>query len=112
MNDGDKPESPDKSDLLYEREAQRQALEGQGDWYAFRVEGHLAPCWSEWLGGLAIANLEDGECLLTGPVVDQAALHGLLVKVRDLNLPLISVCRIEPAAGDAEKDLLDSNGGP
>jgi len=95
MNDDDAPESPDESDLWYEQDAQRQALEGRGDWYVFCVEGHLAPCWSEWLGGLSIANLESGETQLTGPVADQAALHGLLAKLRDLNLTLISVNRLE-----------------
>ena len=100
----DKSESPKESDLSHERDAQGEALEGQGDWYEFRLKGHLAACWSEWLGGLAIANLEDGECLLTGPVVDQAALHGLLVKVRDLNLPLISVNRIGPEQLNGKKE--------
>ena len=76
------------------------------EWYEFRVRGHLAPCWSEWLGRLAIGHLETGETLLTGPVADQAALHGLLAKLRDLNLPLISVNRIEPRAGGTEQSVL------
>jgi hypothetical protein len=114
MNDRDESESLDESDLLYEQDTERQALDDQGDWYAFRVKGHLAPCWSEWLDGLTIANLEGGEALLTGPVADQAALHGLLARLRDLNLPLLSVNRIEPGqldssgAGDVEKDVLPS----
>jgi hypothetical protein len=112
MNDHDESESPDESDVSSQQDMQQDALDSQGDWYAFRVEGHLAPCWSEWLGGLTIANLEDGDSLLTGPVVDQAALHGLLAKIRDLNLPLISVNRIETGqfkasgTGGAEKDVL------
>ena len=92
MNDHDKPESLDESDIAYEQDTQRQALDSQSDWYAFRVKGHLAPCWSEWLDGLTIANLDNGEALLTGPVVDQAALYGILNKIRNLNLDLISVC--------------------
>jgi len=113
MNDHDRSESPDESDVSYEQAAQRQAIDGQSDWYAFRIEGHLAPCWSEWLDGLTIANLDNGETRLTGLVADQAALHGLLVKLRDLNLPLISVNRIEPGAtidvsgaGNAEKNAI------
>jgi hypothetical protein len=98
MNDHDESESSDEIDVSYEQDARQQSLDSQSDWYEFRVEGHLAPSWSEWLDGLTIANLDNGEALLTGPVVDQAALHGLLAKVRDLNLPLISVNRIEPGS--------------
>jgi hypothetical protein len=64
--------------------------------YQIRVKGHLGPQWSEWFGGLSITLEEGGETLLTGPVVDQAALHGLLRKVRDLGMPLISAIRVEP----------------
>lgn len=63
--------------------------------YEFRVKGHLQPDWSDWLEGLAITHLESGETMLSGPVADQAALHGVLAKLRDLNLTLISVNRIE-----------------
>ncbi len=59
--------------------------------YQIRLRGHLGPQWAEWFGGLAVTPQEDGDTLLTGPVVDQAALYGLLKKVRDLGLPLISV---------------------
>jgi hypothetical protein len=94
MNDHDQPEYPDEIDVSYEQDTQQQTLDGQGDWYEFRVEGHLAPSRSEWLDGLTIANLETGEALLTGPVRDQSALHGLLAKIRDLGLPLLSVKRV------------------
>jgi hypothetical protein len=63
--------------------------------YQIRIEGHLGPRWTEWFGGMTIT-LEDGNTLLTGPVVDQAALHGLLKKVRDLGMPLISASRVNP----------------
>ncbi len=66
-----------------------------------RVKGHLGRQWTEWFGGLNITMEEDGETLLTGPVVDQAAIHGLLKKVRDLGLPLISVNGVEPCQTDA-----------
>jgi hypothetical protein len=64
--------------------------------YQIRVKGHLGPQWSEWFGGLSITLEENGDTLLTGPVVDQAALYGLLRKVRDLGMPLISAIRVEP----------------
>jgi len=69
--------------------------------YEIRIKGHLADRWSGWFGGLTITLEENGETLLTGPVVDQAALHGLLKKVRDLGMPLISVNRVEPSQADA-----------
>src|SRR5512136_1694459 len=64
--------------------------------YQIRIEGHLGSQWTDWFDGLTITLEEDGDTLITGPVVDQAALHGLLKKVRDLGLPLISVNPVEP----------------
>ncbi len=61
-----------------------------------RIKGHLADRWADWFEGLTITLEEDGVTLLTGPVVDDAALHGLLRKVRDLGMPLLSVNRVEP----------------
>ena len=69
--------------------------------YQIRIEGHLARQWAVWFGGLTITLDDNGETRLTGPVVDQAALHGLLRKVRDLGLPLLSVIRIKPGQVDA-----------
>ncbi len=57
--------------------------------YQIRIKGHQGCQWSDWFGGLAITLEENGDTLLTGPVVDQAALHGLLKQVRDLGMPLI-----------------------
>jgi hypothetical protein len=75
--------------------------------YKIRVKGHLDGRWSEWFDGLEITNLENGVALLSGEIVDQAALHGVLNKVRNLNLPLISVISVdpdqqEPAIGSTE----------
>ncbi len=61
------------------------------DTYRIRVKGHLADRWSDWLGGMAIHLQEDGTTVLVGPVVDQAALHGVIIRIRDLGLPLLSV---------------------
>jgi len=73
------------------------ATEDQGEpvLYEIRVRGHLDDRWADWFEGLTIAREASGDTLLTGPVVDQAALHGLLRKVRDLGMPLISVTRID-----------------
>lgn len=56
-----------------------------------RIKGHLNQQWADWFGGLTITLEENGDTILTGPVVDQAALYGLLRRVRDLGLPLVSV---------------------
>jgi hypothetical protein len=68
---------------------------GQPPVYQLRIEGQLGPQWADWFGGLNITMEANGDTLLTGPVVDQAALHGLLRRVRDLGLPLLSVMRLE-----------------
>ena len=64
--------------------------------YQIRIKGHLGPRWTGWFEGMTITLEEGGDTLLTGPVVDQAALHGLLRKVRDLGMPLISAVRVKP----------------
>lgn len=68
--------------------------------YQIRLKGHLDSQWTDWFEGLSITLEENGDTLLTGPVVDQAALHGLLKKVRDLGLPLVSVGPVEPGPAD------------
>lgn len=69
---------------------------GQPLLYQIRIKGHLGRPWMEWFDGLSITLEEDGNTLLTGPVVDQAALHGMLKKVRALGMPLLSVNRVNP----------------
>jgi hypothetical protein len=66
--------------------------------YAIRLQGHLNDEWADWFDGLTITRAENGETVLSGPVVDQAALHSLLRKVRDLGMLLLAVSRIEPGS--------------
>jgi hypothetical protein len=61
--------------------------------YEIRVDGHLGDSWSPWLGGLAIHHQESGQTVLSGPLPDEPALHGVLAKIRDLGLPLVAVRR-------------------
>ncbi len=74
---------------------------GQPMVYQIRIKGHLGRHWTDWFEGLTITLEDNGETLLTGPVVDQAALHGVLRKVRDVAMPLLSVVRVTPP-GQAE----------
>ncbi len=64
-------------------------------YYEIRLKGHLEARWVQWFDGLTITLEDNGDTRLTGPVIDQAALHGLLKKVRDLGLPLVSVSPLE-----------------
>ena len=73
---------------------------GQPTIYQIRIKGHLGGQWTDWFGGLSITQEENGETLLTGPVVDQAALHGVLRKVRDLGMTLLVVNHVEPKPAD------------
>ena len=79
--------------------------------YQIRIKGHLGSEWTDWFSGLRITLEDNGDTLLTGPVVDQAALHGLLRRVRDLGIPLVSVSPLEPGPsatpGTAQADQSD-----
>lgn len=71
------------------------------DYYTIRVKNRLDGCWADWFAGLTMAYTQDGDTVISGPLADQAALHGLLARIRDLNLTLISVQRVtDPAAPD------------
>jgi hypothetical protein len=71
--------------------------------YQIRIKGHLDRKWADWFCGLRITSLENGETLLTGPVLDQAMLHSLLRKVRDVGLPLVAVMQVEPEQADRRR---------
>jgi len=73
----------------------KEPTSSQPSLYAIRVKGLLDPHW-EWLEGLTVTRIDPGETLISGPIVDQAALHGLIARIRDLNLTLLSVNQIDP----------------
>jgi hypothetical protein len=67
------------------------------EYYEIKIKGHLDPGWADWFAGLELTHLEGGQTLLAGALSDQAALHGLLERIRDLNLRLISVTSVGPS---------------
>jgi len=74
--------------------------------YRFIVKGHLDSEWSDWFDGLTITMVDNGETILSGPIVDQTALHGVLIKIRDLGLPLLSLTLVELGRGSASPLLM------
>lgn len=72
----------------------QQEQKQHGSIYQIELQGHLSEQWAEWFDGMKITQEENGRTLLTGHIIDQAALHGLLKKIRDLGLPLISLIRV------------------
>ncbi len=78
--------------------------------YRITIKGHLDGDWSDWFDGLTITLVDNGETTLTGPIVDQTALHGVLIKIRDLGLPLLGVSRIEPEKGVNGRPVAEKEG--
>ena len=77
--------------VAHEQVVMSRKINSEATTYQIRIKGHLGPEWSDWFGGLDITVEDNGNTLLTGQVVDQAALHGLLRKMRDLGMPLVSI---------------------
>jgi len=77
--------------------------------YEIRLKGHLDNRWADWFDGLTITRADNGETWLSGPVVDQAALHGLLRKVRDLGLPLVAVIQVDPKQANGPDGNADTD---
>ena len=75
------------------------------DIYRVHVRGHLDDRWSDWLEGMAVQRRDDGTTVLVGPVVDQAALHGLIARIRDLGLPLLAVDRVAEPHTHTEREV-------
>ena len=88
-------------DRVMSNEINSESEKAQPLVYQIRIKGHLGREWTDWFGGLTLTLEDNGETLLTGPVVDQAALHGVLRKVRDLGMPLLSVIRVTPGQAEA-----------
>jgi hypothetical protein len=79
-------------------------------WYEIRLDSQVDPSWAEWLGGLELRWDEDGTTILSGPIPDQAALHGLVARVRDLGVPLLAVARLAPGAQQGHRQATDRDG--
>src|SRR5437764_13677941 len=90
-------------DRVMSNELNSEIDPGQPLVYQIRIKGHLGREWTDWFGGLTIRRTDNGETLLTGPVVDQAALHGVLRKVRDLGVQLLSVSSVKPGEAEAAR---------
>jgi hypothetical protein len=79
----------------------------EGNWYEIRLHGVLEQRWAAWFDGMNVTANEDGSTTLCGPLVDQAALHGVLQRLRDLGIPLIAMTQLQPAATAAPAHSVD-----
>ena len=79
------------------------------EWYEIRLKGHLDARWADQFEGLSFTHASDGTTILSGPVVDQAALYGLLRNVRDLGLPLVSVIQVDPKPANGPDGNADTD---
>jgi len=84
-----------EKNFTLESNVNKEITSSQPSHYAIRVKGLLDPHW-DWFEGLTVTHINPGETLISGPIVDQAALHGLIARIRDLNLTLLSVNQIDP----------------
>jgi hypothetical protein len=72
--------------------------------YEIRIEGHIGEGWSPWFEGMVIDHQENGETLMSGPIADQAALHGVLMRIRDLGLPLVAIRRLRNSSPEERNE--------
>lgn len=79
-------------------------MQDEPQWYSIRLTGHLNPQWATYFEGFVLINDEQGDVVLSGIVADQAALHGVLARIRDLGMTLVCVQRIEPPAALTGED--------
>ena len=77
--------------------------------YEVRVKGHLGSRWTAWFDGLSLSDSDDGTTVIRGPVADQAALHGLLQKLRDIGIPLVSLTQLPDATTDGQPPRPEGN---
>jgi len=87
-------------DKVMSNDSKSESEQAQPLIYQIRIQGHLGSVWANWFSGLTITALDNGDTLLTDPMLDQAALHGVLRKVRDAAIPLVSVTRVKPDPAD------------
>ena len=85
----------DENNILLEPIVNKEPTTSQSSYYAIRIKGLLDPRW-EWLEGLTMTHIDPDETLISGSIIDQAALHGLIARIRDLNLTLLSLEQIDP----------------
>ena len=83
--------------------SKRNQYEKQQTIYQIRIRGLIGPQWSEWFDGMTVSPQENGDTLLIGAVRDQAALHGMLVRIRDMGVPLLSVKRVDAYSSEKER---------
>ena len=81
----------------------------QPQWYEIRLKGYLDARWADWFEGMSFTHVSDGTTSLSGPLVDQAALHGVLRNVRDLGLPLLSVMEVDPKPANGSDGNADTD---
>ena len=105
MNE-DRRQMPIEGHAVSEKDLEHHTLRVEHKVYQIRVKGHLDHSWSEWFEGLSMTHEEGGTTVLIGPIADQPALHGLLVKIRDLGLPLVSVNCAKPNEGEVAGPLI------
>ncbi|HEU5012988.1 MAG TPA: hypothetical protein VFT66_10635 [Roseiflexaceae bacterium] len=77
--------------------------------YEIHIKGHVSASWSDWFDGLVVTNLDGGEASISGPISDQAALHGVLARLYSLNLTLLSVRRVRPDGGELMQYRMDTS---